>query len=70
MRLFVLREGFPGGSVVKNGQAGHVGLILGSGSSPGEGNGNLLQYFCLKNPMEREAWWAKVRGVAKRVEHD
>ena len=70
MRLFVLREGFPGGSVVKNLQAGDAGLIPGSGRSPGEGNGNLLQYFCLENPMEREAWWAKVHGVVKRAGHD
>ena len=32
--------------------------------SPGVGNGNLLQYFCLENPMDREAWWATVHGVS------
>ena len=37
---------------------GDAGLIPGSGRSPGEGNGNPLQYFCLKNPMDREAWQA------------
>ena len=37
----------------------------GLGRSPGEGNGNSLQYSCLENPMERVAWWATVRGVAK-----
>ena len=37
---------------------GNVGLILGSGRSPGEGNGNPLQYSCLQNPMDRGAWWA------------
>ena len=68
MRLFVLREGFPGGSVVKNGQAGDVGSIPGSRRSPGEGNGNLLQYSGLENPMEREAWWAKVHCVAKELD--
>ena len=50
--------------------AGHVGSIPGSGTSPGEGNGNPLQYSRLGNPMDRGAWWATVHGVAKRVEHD
>ena len=44
---------------------GDLGLILGSGRSPGEGNGNPLQYSCLKNPMDGGAWWAAVRGIAK-----
>ena len=58
---------FPGGLVVKNppANAGSVGLIPGSGRPPGEGNGNPLQYSCLENPMEREAWWATVYGAAK-----
>ena len=43
--------------------AGDLGLIPGSGRSPGEGNGNPLQYSCLKNPMYGEAWWATVHGV-------
>ena len=38
---------------------------LGSGRSPEEGNGNLLQYSCLENPMDRGAWWATVHGVAE-----
>ena len=38
---------------------------LGWGRSPGDGNGNLLQYSCLENPMDRRAWWATVHGVAK-----
>ena len=42
-----------------------VGLIPGSGRSPGEGNGNPLQYSCLENSMDRGAWWATVHGVAK-----
>ena len=46
--------------------AGDLGLIPGSGRSPGEGNGNPLQYSCLKNPKDRGAWWAIVRGVTKR----
>ena len=59
--------GFPGGSVVKNPPAiaGDQGSIPGSGRSPGEGNGNPLQYSCLENPMERGAWWAAVHGVTK-----
>jgi len=39
--------------------------IPGSGRSPGEGNGNLLQYSCLGNPMDRGTWWVTVHGVAK-----
>ena len=47
-----------GGSEVKASasNAGDLGLIPGSGRSPGEGNGNPLQYSCLENPMDREAW--------------
>ena len=41
-----------------------LGLILGLGRSPGEGNGNLLQYSCLENSMDRRAWQAVVHGVA------
>ena len=44
---------------------GDPGLILGSGISSGEGNGNLLHYSCLKNPMDRGAWKGTVHGVAK-----
>ena len=45
--------------------AGDPGLIPGLGRSPGEGNGNPLQYFCLENPMDRGAWQATVHGVTK-----
>ena len=45
------------------GAARDVGLIPGSGKSPGVGNGNLLQYSCLKNYMDRGAWWATVHGI-------
>ena len=45
--------------------AENVSSIPGSGRSPGEGNGNPLQYSCLGNPMDREAWQAAVHGVAK-----
>ena len=44
---------------------GDQGSLPGSGSSPGEGNGNPLQYSCLENSMDRGAWWATVHGVAK-----
>ena len=62
--------GFPGGSLLKKlpANAGDIrdsGSILGSGRSPGEGNGKPLQYSCLENPMDRGAWWATVRRVAK-----
>ena len=60
----------PGSSMVKNppanaGDPRDVGLIPGSGRSPGEGNGNLLHYSCLGNPINRRAWQAPVHGVAK-----
>ena len=45
--------------------AGDLDSIPGSGRSPGEGNGNPLQYSCLENPMDGGAWWATVHGVAK-----
>ena len=45
--------------------AGDLGSLLGSGRSPGEGKGNPLQYSCLGNPTDREAWQATVHGVAK-----
>ena len=41
------------------------GFILGPGRTPGEGNDDLLQYFCLKNALDRGAWWATVHGTAK-----
>ena len=63
-------KGFPGASVVKNppanaGDARDVCSIPGSGRSPGEGNGNPLQYSCLGNPTDRGTWQATVRGVTK-----
>ena len=61
---------FPGGLDSKEStcNAGDPGSIRGLGRSPGEGNGNPLQYSCLGNPMERGAWWATVHKVA--VRHD
>jgi len=49
--------------------AGDTGSISGSRRSPGEGNGNSLQYSCLGNPMDRGAWWVIVHGVT-RVRHN
>ena len=59
--------GFPGGSVVKDipTNAGDMGSIPGSGRSPGEGNGNPLQYSCLGNSMGGGAWRATVLGVTE-----
>ena len=59
---------FPGSSVVKNPPAnsGHASSIPGLGRSPGEGNDNLLQYSCVGNPIDREAWEATVLEVAKK----
>ena len=53
--------GFPGGTMVKHppanaGDAGDAGSISGSGRSPGEGNGNPLQYSCLKNSIDRGSY--------------
>ena len=58
---------FTGGSVVKNSpaNAGYMGSILGSGRSPGVGNGYPLQYSYLGNPMERGAWWTTIHGVTE-----
>ena len=57
----------PGGSDGKASvcNAGDLSSIPGWGRSPGEGNGNPLQYSCLENPMDRGAWQATVCGVAK-----
>ena len=57
----------PGGSVVKNppANAGELGLILGLGRSPGEGNVSPLQYSCLGNPMDGGVWMATIRAVPK-----
>ena len=47
---------------------GDLGLIPGSGRSPGEGNGDPLQYSCLGNPMDRGAWGTTVHGVEKELD--
>ena len=63
---FARREGFLGGSVVKNlpANAGDVGSIPGLGRSPGGGNGNPLQWI-LENALDSGAWWATVHGVVQ-----
>ena len=68
--ILIVEGSFPGGSVVKNppanaGDAGNICLILGSGRSPAEENGNPLQYSCLENPMDREAWHPVVHGATE-----
>ena len=65
-----MNRGFPGSSVVKNlngnvEDAGDAGSIPESGRSPGEENGNPLQYSCLGNSMDRGAWLATVRGATE-----
>ena len=59
--------GFPGGTDSKESDcsAWDMGLIPGSGRSPGEGSGHPFQDSCLENPMDRGAWWAAVHGIAK-----
>ena len=59
--------GFPGSSEGKASarNVGGPGSILGLGRSPGEGNGNPLQYSCLENSMDGGAWWAIVHGVTE-----
>ena len=65
--LHVINIGFPGTLDGKESacSAGDMGLIPGSGRSPGGGYGNPLQYSCLENPKDRGGWWAKVHGVTK-----
>ena len=62
---------FPQSSVSKESacNAGDPGSLSGSGRSPGEGNGNPVQYSCLENPMDRGAWQAAAHGVARVGHH-
>ena len=65
-----VKSGFPGGSEVKASacnaaNAGRPGFDSWVGKIPWGGNGNPLQYSCLGNPMDREAWWATIHGVEK-----
>ena len=52
------------------GDTGDVGTIPGSGRAPGVGNGNSLEYSCLENSREREAWQAAVHGIAESDKTD
>ena len=63
----IFKKGFPGGSVINNPptNAGDMGSIPEKGRSHGEGNGNLTQYPCLGNPMDRGAWRAILYEVIK-----
>ena len=66
----MILDGFPGGSEVKA-SASNVGdsdSIPGLGRSPGEGNGNPLQYSCLRNPINRGARQATIHGVAEKLD--
>ena len=67
MNINLYHSGSTGKESASN--AGYLGLTPGLRRSPGEGNGNPLQYFCLENPMEGGAWWAIVCGVT-RVRYD
>ena len=64
---YLVHEGFPDGSLVKNlpANAEVAGSLTGLQRSPGEGNGNPLQNCCLGNPIDRGTWQAIVHGVAK-----
>ena len=69
--VFTQPLGLPDSSVVTNlpANAGDAGSVSGLRRSPGPRNGNLLQYFCLGNPMDRGVWWTSVHWIA-RVRHD
>ena len=75
--LINLIQGYPEGTMIKNlcanvGDTRDAGSVSGSGRTPGVGNDNLLQYSCLENSMDREAWWATVHGGCKesdKTEH-
>ena len=69
-RQVLYQLSYLGSPVVKNPPTNvrNEGSIPGLGRSPGEGNGNLLQYFCLENPTDRGAWQATVHGVTKELD--
>ena len=70
MYIYIIYGASQGGSAVNNlpTNIGDMSSIFGSGRSPGEGNGNPLQYSCLENPMDRGAWWTSVHEVAKELD--
>ena len=68
-----MKHGFPDGSVVEestynSGDTGAMGFLTWLQKFPGEGNGNPLQSSCLKNPMDRGAWWATSHRAAKKLD--
>ena len=63
--IFVTKTSLVAQTVKRLPNAGDLDSIPGSKRSPGEGNGNPLQYSCLENPMDRGAWWATDDGVTK-----
>ena len=67
LNVTICSQGFLGGSVVRNlpANAGDAGSVPGMGRSPRGGNCNSLQQSCLRNHMDRGAWWATVHGVTK-----
>ena len=72
IEVFTINQGFPVLQTVKNmaeirisASAENSGSIPGMGRSCEEGNGNPLQYSCLEDFMDREAWWATVHGITK-----
>ena len=67
MQKYRVSFGFPGGSDREESACNmeDPDLIPGAGRSPGEGNGYPLQYSCLENPLDREAWWDTVNRVAR-----
>ena len=69
MNKLPISLGLPGGSDSKESACseGYPGSIVGSGRSPGKGNGNTLQYTCLENPMEGGACQVTVHGVVRKV---
>ena len=71
-KVTITTLGFPGGSDSKESScnAADLGSIPELGRSPGEGHGNLLQYSCLENPIDRGAWWALQSLGSQRVRHD
>ena len=68
-KLYIYTD-FPGGSDGEESacNAGDTGFIHGSGRSPGKGNSNPLQYYCLENSMDRETWWVTVNGDIKELD--
>ena len=70
MCLVIFLDNFPGGSEVKAFacNVGDLGSIPELGRSPGEGNGNLFQYSCLENSMDRGVWRATDHGVRKKLD--